>query len=75
MRKVGVVPGNPTRDANSIMKPKEFKTEQEEFWARKYARDYIKKNESFDKELGIAAWQTMLRKARGVRSCLEWVAT
>jgi hypothetical protein len=32
--------------------PMSFNSEQEEFWAKAYAKDYIKKNSSFDHALG-----------------------
>lgn len=38
------------------------KTEQEDFWANKYAEDYIRNNQAFDHELGAQAWRTMLSK-------------
>lgn len=40
------------------------KTEQEDFWANKYAEDYIRNNQAFDHELGAQAWRTMLSKSR-----------
>lgn len=48
-----------------------FKTEQEEFWGDTYAKEYIKKNQSFDKALGAQAWKLMLDQARDVDSLLE----
>lgn len=50
---------------------KKFNTGQERFWAETYAREYMEKNKVFDAELGVKAWKTMLRKARGVHSLLE----
>lgn len=41
------------------------KTEQEDFWANKYAEDYIRKNQAFDNELGAVAWKQMLANANG----------
>jgi len=37
-----------------------FKIEQEKFWGDTYAKEYIKKNQSFDKALGVQAWKLML---------------
>jgi len=48
-----------------------YNSEQEEFWAQTYAQEYIAKNSSFDQQLGVAAWRTMLHKAAGVGSLLE----
>jgi len=45
--------------------------EQQNFWAHSYAEDYIRKNISFDKKLGIECWQKMLSKAEGITSILE----
>jgi pseudaminic acid biosynthesis-associated methylase len=45
--------------------------EQQNFWANDYAIEYINKNNSFNKELGIEAWRKMLKKAEGVSSVLE----
>ena len=36
------------------------KTEQEKFWEDEYAKDYIKKNQSFDNSLGADAWLAMM---------------
>lgn len=47
------------------------RTEQEQFWAEDYAREYMAKNSSFDRALGVAAWRQMLRKANGIESLLE----
>lgn len=49
----------------------EFKTEQEKFWAETYARNYIAKNNSFNKELGVKAWEAMLCSAEGITTVLE----
>jgi pseudaminic acid biosynthesis-associated methylase len=49
----------------------QYNSEQEQFWAQTYAKDYISKNSSFDQKLGVEAWQTMLRRAEGVGSLLE----
>lgn len=40
----------------------ETRSEQEKFWADKYAEDYIKKNSQFDNKLGAEAWSKMLSK-------------
>jgi pseudaminic acid biosynthesis-associated methylase len=45
--------------------------EQEKFWAHGYAREYIEKNKNFDAELGVEAWETMLKKASGIQTILE----
>ena len=37
-----------------------FNSEQEEFWAKAYADDYIKKNSSFDHALGAMGWTKMI---------------
>ena len=33
--------------------------EQQDFWARKYAHEYIEKNNSFDRHLGVEGWRRM----------------
>ena len=48
-----------------------FNSDQEKFWAETYAKNYIEKNNSFDKELGVEAWETMLRRAEGITTLLE----
>lgn len=48
-----------------------MKNDQENFWAKEYAQDYIKKNSQFDKENGVKAWEIMLSKAEGINSLLE----
>jgi pseudaminic acid biosynthesis-associated methylase len=45
--------------------------EQQSFWAKEYAQDYIAKNSSFDHHLGVTCWKTMLTKANNIRSLLE----
>jgi pseudaminic acid biosynthesis-associated methylase len=45
--------------------------EQQDFWARVYAEEYIAKNNTFDKALGCEAWRKMLAKAGPIRSILE----
>lgn len=47
------------------------RNDQENFWANRYAGDYIKKNSHFDNELGAVAWGEMLRKVKDVRNYLE----
>lgn len=51
--------------------PAEFGTEQERFWAETYAKDYMSKNNSFDKALGTRAWEIMLHKAGRTERILE----
>ena len=46
-------------------------SEQEEFWAETYAKEYIEKNNHFDNALLIQGWEKMLSKAQGVNSVLE----
>lgn len=49
-----------------------YNTEQEKFWATTYATDYIKKNSSFDNNIGAEAWAKMLKGTRGeVNNFLE----
>jgi pseudaminic acid biosynthesis-associated methylase len=38
-----------------------YHSEQERFWAKTYAHEYIEKNTTFDHELGAKAWSLMLR--------------
>jgi len=45
--------------------------EQESFWRDQYAREYRENNQSFDRDLGVAGWKEMLRKAEVVRTILE----
>jgi pseudaminic acid biosynthesis-associated methylase len=45
--------------------------EQQNFWAKKYALDYIKKNSQFDTEMGLDVWRKMLSKAGEIGSVLE----
>ena len=50
----------------------QFNSDQEEFWAKTYAHDYIKKNRDFDHKLGTEAWKKMLHETQGgVRNFLE----
>lgn len=43
-------------------------SEQEEFWAKTYADEYIKKNSEFDHKLGSEGWMKMLQKTQGMVS-------
>lgn len=45
--------------------------EQQNFWAKTYADEYIKKNQNFDAKLGIEGWKKMLTKAGEIKSVLE----
>ena len=38
-------------------------TEQETFWAQRYAQEYIARNSAWDVELGAQAWRQMLARA------------
>lgn len=42
-----------------------FNSEQEKFWAKTYAYEYIDKNSKFDHNLGSQVWEHMLRKTNG----------
>lgn len=42
-----------------------FNSNQEKFWATRYAKEYIRKNKSFDHDLGSRAWKIMLREIEG----------
>lgn len=53
------------------MTTEKFKNEQEEFWAKHYAAEYMSRNASFDRERGVEAWRSMLARAPGVGSLLE----
>ena len=48
-----------------------MENEQQIFWSENYALDYIKKNSTFDRKLGISAWQKMLEKPGTIGSILE----
>lgn len=48
-----------------------YKTDQEEFWAKTYATDYIKKNSEFDDLVGQKAWREMLSKTDSISTILE----
>jgi len=45
--------------------------EQELFWAKRYAADYMLKNHEFNIQKGMTAWKQMLAKAEEVESILE----
>jgi len=47
--------------------------EQEKFWHSEYSDEYIKRNNSFDLELGIGAWKKVLDKIEigEIKSVLE----
>jgi pseudaminic acid biosynthesis-associated methylase len=45
--------------------------EQQNFWAKQYALDYINKNSLFDAEMGLDGWRKMLSKAGEIKSILE----
>lgn len=50
-----------------------FNSEQEKFWATTYAKEYIKKNQEFDHDLGAEAWGKMLAKVNSeIQSYLEF---
>jgi len=46
-------------------------TEQENFWAKTYATEYIKKNTEFDSIAGEEAWKKMLFKTCDLEDILE----
>lgn len=49
------------------------RNEQENFWEKTYADEYIKKNSSFDHKLGSQAWAEMLKGTRGqIKNFLEF---
>lgn len=45
--------------------------EQQEFWSRKYAKDYISKNSDFELSKGIKAWSKMLDRTERINTLLE----
>jgi len=45
--------------------------EQEAFWAETYAEEYVRKNSSFDRDLGVEAWRKMLASTGPIGSLLE----
>lgn len=47
------------------------RNEQEVFWSKKYAENYIKKNAQFDNLLALEAWGKMLASTSGIKSFLE----
>ncbi len=44
---------------------------QEKFWYDEYATEYIQRNETFDLDLGIKAWATMLKNLEPIETFLE----
>ena len=44
---------------------------QELFWKKNYAKNYIRKNKTFEQKKGIEAWKLMLRKTKNVSTILE----
>lgn len=44
---------------------------QEKFWYDEYATEYIKRNSSFNLDLGIKAWATMLKNVEPLETLLE----
>ena len=40
-----------------------FNSAQEQFWAKTYAEDYIRKNSEFDRKSGAEAWKKMLQES------------
>ena len=53
------------------MNKKNTLNEQEQFWSKTYAGDYIKKNSSFDLKKGIEAWNKMSLKIPNIKNILE----
>jgi pseudaminic acid biosynthesis-associated methylase len=53
------------------MNKKNTLNEQEQFWAKTYANDYIKKNSSFDLKKSIEAWNKMTLKIPNIKNILE----
>jgi pseudaminic acid biosynthesis-associated methylase len=48
-----------------------FNSDQEQFWAKTYADEYIQKNSLFNNEVGAEAWGKMLQKTSSVERFLE----
>jgi pseudaminic acid biosynthesis-associated methylase len=46
-------------------------TKQERFWRDIYAKEYIKRNNSFDLDSGIKAWSEMVKNLEPISSILE----
>ncbi len=44
---------------------------QQNFWKKTYAADYIKKNSSFEKKLGVECWEEMLKRTDAINSIIE----
>ena len=53
------------------MNKKNKLNQQEQFWAKTYASDYIKKNNSFDLKKGIEAWNKMSLQIPNIKNILE----
>ena len=53
------------------MNKKNTLNQQEQFWAKTYASDYIKKNNSFDLKKGIEAWNKMSLQIPNIKNILE----
>ena len=53
------------------MNKKNTLNQQEQFWAKTYASDYIKKNSSFDLKKGIEAWNKMSLQIPNIKNILE----
>lgn len=45
--------------------------EQQDFWSRKYAQEYIIKNSDFELSKGIKAWSKMLERTEQISTLLE----
>jgi pseudaminic acid biosynthesis-associated methylase len=45
--------------------------EQQNFWAKEYAIDYIVKNSNFNHKLGVEAWVEMIKKTSRIQNILE----
>lgn len=48
-----------------------YSNSQEKFWAEEYSNKYIKKNSKFNNQLGLEAWNKMLKNTRTIKSILE----
>ena len=45
--------------------------EQQTFWAKDYAQEYIEKNQKFDRKMGVEGWSKILEKATAIEQILE----
>ncbi len=45
--------------------------EQQYFWAKEYAKEYIEKNTKFDQNMGVDGWAKMLAKSNSIETVLE----